>query len=113
MDYINRLDNYDGPEIAKIALGEQYQLYEEAYIIYTKNNLPVQAVEVLLNNIDDIARAAEYSQKVNIPEVWSKLGNAYLDRSLIVEAIDCYIKAKDHSTYLQVIASSELDSKFE
>jgi len=21
MDYINRLDNYDGPEIAKIALG--------------------------------------------------------------------------------------------
>ncbi len=24
MDYINRLDNYDGPEIAKIALGEQY-----------------------------------------------------------------------------------------
>ena len=61
MDYINRLDNYDGPEIAKIALGEQYQLYEEAYIIYTKNNLPVQAVEVLLNNIDDIARAAEYS----------------------------------------------------
>jgi len=22
MDYINRLDNYDGPELAKIALGE-------------------------------------------------------------------------------------------
>lgn len=61
MDYINRLDNYDGPEIAKIALGEQYQLYEEAYIIYVKNNLPVQAIEVLLNNIDDIPRAAEYA----------------------------------------------------
>lgn len=24
MDYINRLDNYDGPEIAKIALGDPY-----------------------------------------------------------------------------------------
>ena len=23
MDYINRLDNFDGPEIAKIAVGEQ------------------------------------------------------------------------------------------
>merc|ERR1711998_204693 len=28
MDYINRLDNYDGPEIAKIALGDPYNLYE-------------------------------------------------------------------------------------
>ena len=24
MDYINRLDNYDGPEMAKIALDERY-----------------------------------------------------------------------------------------
>jgi len=36
MDYIKRLDNYDGPEIAKIALGEDYQLYEEAFCIYDK-----------------------------------------------------------------------------
>ena len=39
MDYINRLDNYDGPEIAKIALGDQYRLYEEAFVIYNKNNM--------------------------------------------------------------------------
>eukprot|EP00971_Amphidinium_carterae_P170687 3382731-Amphidinium_carterae.1 len=31
MDYINRLDNYDGPEIAKIAVGEPYHLYEEVW----------------------------------------------------------------------------------
>lgn len=28
MDYINRLDNYDGPEIAKIALEPKYSLFE-------------------------------------------------------------------------------------
>lgn len=28
MDYLNRLDNYDGPEIAKIALDPAYGLYE-------------------------------------------------------------------------------------
>ena len=28
MDYINRLDNYDGPEMAKIALDDKYKLYE-------------------------------------------------------------------------------------
>jgi clathrin heavy chain len=40
MDYINRLDNYDGPEIAKIALNDQYRLFEEAFVIYNKNSLP-------------------------------------------------------------------------
>jgi clathrin heavy chain len=35
-DYINRLDNFDGPEIAKIAASEQYELYEEAFTIYVK-----------------------------------------------------------------------------
>ena len=27
--YIDRLDNYDGPEIAKIAVSPDYQLFEE------------------------------------------------------------------------------------
>lgn len=36
MDYIKRLQNYDGPDIAKIAISEQYQLYEEAFFIYKK-----------------------------------------------------------------------------
>lgn len=36
MDYIKRLNNYDGPDIAKIAISEQYQLYEEAFFIYKK-----------------------------------------------------------------------------
>jgi len=34
MDYIHRLDNYDGPELAKIAIGEPYNLYNEAFEIY-------------------------------------------------------------------------------
>ena len=28
MDYINRLDNYHGPEMAKIAMDDKYHLYE-------------------------------------------------------------------------------------
>lgn len=36
MDYCKRLNNYDGPDIAKIAISEQYQLYEEAFFIYKK-----------------------------------------------------------------------------
>ena len=36
MDYIKRLNNYDGPDIAKIAISDQYELYEEAFFIYKK-----------------------------------------------------------------------------
>merc|ERR1712070_631990 len=35
MEYINRLDNFDGPEIAKIAVSAEYELFEEGSVIYT------------------------------------------------------------------------------
>ena len=62
MDYVKRLQDYDGPDIAKIALGEDYQLYEEAFEIYQKFKLNVDAIDVLLNNIENIARAAEFAE---------------------------------------------------
>ena len=34
MEYINRLDNYDAPDIANIAITNE--LYEEAFAIYKK-----------------------------------------------------------------------------
>jgi clathrin heavy chain len=48
MDYINRLDNYDGPEIAKIALDPRYALYEEVLVIYKKHGMHTEALDVLI-----------------------------------------------------------------
>lgn len=62
MDYVKRLSDYDGPDIAKIALGEDYQLYEEAFEIYKKFKLNVEAIDVLLYNIENITRAAEFAE---------------------------------------------------
>ena len=36
MEYINRLDNFDGPEIAKIAISDQYGMYEEGLLYIYK-----------------------------------------------------------------------------
>jgi len=36
MDYIGRLDNFDGPEIAAYCLEEEFKLYEEAFFIFKK-----------------------------------------------------------------------------
>jgi len=38
MDYINRLNNYDGDQLAKMALEDEHGLYEEALCIYKKFN---------------------------------------------------------------------------
>jgi clathrin heavy chain len=113
MDYINRLDNYDGPQIAKIAIGEPYQLYEEALAIYRKKNLNLDAIEVLLDYIQNPQRAADFAEKTNQPEVWSKLGNFYLDKFLVNEAIDCFMKAKDTTHFLRVINIAENESEGE
>ena len=67
MEYINRLDNFDGPDIAKIAASEQHELYEEALTIYIKFGKKstgeeqlqhhVSAVEVLVDLIRDLERS--------------------------------------------------------
>ncbi len=44
MEYIDRLDNYDAPDIANIAI--QSQLYEEAFAIFKKFEVNSSAVQV-------------------------------------------------------------------
>ncbi|KAI5421086.1 hypothetical protein KIW84_044796 [Lathyrus oleraceus] len=62
MDYINRLDNFDGPQVGDMAV--EAQLYEEAYAISKMFNLNDQAVNVLLDNIHSIDRAVEFAFRV-------------------------------------------------
>lgn len=61
MDYINRLDNYDGPEMAKIALDDKYRLYEEALTIFKKLDMHNEAIFVLISKIGDLQRAEDYA----------------------------------------------------
>ncbi|CAM9417931.1 unnamed protein product, partial [Phaeothamnion confervicola] len=124
MDYINRLDNFDGPEIAKIAASEQYELFEEAFVIYNKfskkappgeerSRLYVSAAEVLVDHLKALDRAKEFAERVQDKAVWSKLAKAQLDDDMVNEAIASYIKAEDPSFYTEVIDSAEREGAFE
>jgi clathrin heavy chain len=123
MEFINRLDNFDGPDIAKIAVQEQYQLYEEALTIYIKFGKKsmgeeqlahhVAAVEVLVDHIKDLERAKEFAERVNASAVWSKLARAQLNNSLVKDSIESYIKAKDPADYLDVISAAEAVENYE
>lgn len=44
MEYINRLDNYDAPDIANIAINNE--LFEEAFAIFKKFDVNTSAVQV-------------------------------------------------------------------
>lgn len=44
MEYINRLDNYDAPDIANIAISNE--LYEEAFAIFKKFEVNTSAIQV-------------------------------------------------------------------
>ena len=46
MEYINRLDNYDAPDIANIAIASE--LYEEAFAIFKKFEVNTSAIEVCI-----------------------------------------------------------------
>nr|CAB3459108.1 unnamed protein product [Digitaria exilis] len=105
MDYVNRLDNFDGPAVGEVAV--EAQLYEEAFAIFKKFNLNVQAVNVLLDNIQSIERAEEFAFRVEEDAVWSQVAKAQLREGLVSEAIESFIRADDAAHFLDVIRAAE------
>jgi len=107
MDYIVRLNNYDGDQLAQMALDDKHQLYEEALCIYKKCNQPVDAIKVILYKLNNIRSATEFAEKTNKPETWSELGKAQLGQKSLTAAIDAFIKADDASEFENVIELSK------
>ena len=101
MDYINRLENYDAPDIANIAISNQ--LYEEAFSIYKKFEVNTSAIQVLIDHMNNLDRAYEFAERCNEAPVWSLLANAQIRQGLVKEAIDSFIKADDPTSYLEVV----------
>jgi clathrin heavy chain len=46
-----------------------------------------EALDVLIQNLGDLHRAEDYAEKVNQPEVWSKLGVTYLNNLKVSNAM--------------------------
>ena len=111
MEYVTRLDNYDATDIANIAVGAE--LFEEAFTIFKKFKHNVQAIKVLIEHLNSVERAFEFASHVNEPEVFSELAKAQLDRGLVKEAIDSYIKAGDPQNFRPVTAAAEAAGFFE
>lgn len=111
MEYITRLDNYDAPDIANIAITNQ--LFEEAFAIFKKFDVNTSAVQVLIEHVKNLDRAYEFAERCNDPTVWSELARAQLSSGAVKDAIDSFIKADDPSAYLDVIEAARANDGYE
>ncbi|ORY16207.1 clathrin heavy chain [Clohesyomyces aquaticus] len=101
MGYIQQLDNYSPEDIALQCI--EVGMFEEAFEIYKKHETHVDAIGVLIDHIVSIDRAQDYADRVDIPEVWSKVAKAQLDGLRVTDSIESYIRAQDPSNFLEVI----------
>jgi clathrin heavy chain len=85
LDYINRLNNIDHMDIAAIAISSE--LYEEAFALYKKYTVNVEAISVLLDYLKNLDRAFEFAERCNQPDVWSKLAKSQLAANMVKESI--------------------------
>ncbi|XP_077570823.1 clathrin heavy chain 1 [Stigmatopora nigra] len=111
MEYVNKLDNYDAPDIANIAISNE--LFEEAFAIFKKFDVNTSAIQVLIEQIGNLDRAYEFAERCDEPAVWSQLARAQLQRDLVKEAIDSYIKAVDPSAYMEVVNAASKNNTWE
>ncbi|KAI9297462.1 putative CHC1-clathrin heavy chain [Neoconidiobolus thromboides FSU 785] len=111
MGYLERLNNYESNEVARILV--ESQLYEEAFYIYNKYSAHSEAVNVLIDHLHDVDRAYDFAEKVNSPNVWSKLGKAQLAQNRVKEAVDSYIRSNDSSNYMEVIKVAQQNDRYE
>ena len=101
MDYIHQLSNFNAEEIANMCIS--VGLFEEALEIYKKEEDHIAAANVLVEHVVSIDRAQEYAERVELPEVWSKVAKAQLDGLRVSDAIESYIRAGDPSNHNEVI----------
>ncbi|KAI0239202.1 Clathrin heavy chain [Massospora cicadina] len=111
MGYAERLNNYGVADVAAAAV--QQQLFEEAFFIYNRYGLSLDAVRVLLDHLHDVDRAYAFAERINSNDVWSRLGQAQLAQSRVKEAVDSYLRSNDPSNYLEVIRVAHLNERYE
>ncbi|XP_054531708.1 clathrin heavy chain 2 isoform X9 [Pan troglodytes] len=111
MEYISRLDNYDALDIASIAVSSA--LYEEAFTVFHKFDMNASAIQVLIEHIGNLDQAYEFAERCNEPAVWSQLAQAQLQKDLVKEAINSYIRGDDPSSYLEVVQSASRSNNWE
>lgn len=110
MEYVTSLEDYDATDVAVAATAEK--MHEVAFVVYDKHKMSGEAVEVLLQGLDDVSRGRMYAQKIDQENVWTILGEYLLGKDETKEAIECLVKAKNPKLVDEVVAAAERTKDF-
>lgn len=101
MDHLQRLQNYDGAEVAVTCA--QAGLFEEAFVAFKKAGNQSAAMAVLIDNIKDYERSLAFAEDCNDRKVWKALGVGMRKAGKIGPSIEAYLRADDASDYVELI----------
>lgn len=104
MEYVRRLDAYDAEDVASVAVSAG--LFEEAFAVFQKADTPAAAIGILLQQMNDFERAADFATKADRPDVWSALGVAQLEAGHLADGVTSLLRAKDPAPYAAVISAA-------
>ncbi|GFY82280.1 clathrin, heavy chain [Actinidia rufa] len=118
MNYINRLDNFDGPAVGDVVV--EAQLYNEAFAIFNEFNLNEEAFAIFKKfdlNVQVVMSCWIISEAsmglLNLHSVfeedavWTQVAKVQLREGFESEAIESFIHADDATQFLDVIRAAE------
>ena len=73
----------------------------------------ISAVQVLIENVNNLDRAYEFAERCNEASVWTQLGKAQLAKDMVKESIDSFIKANDPTDYMDVVNTASKSENWE
>jgi hypothetical protein len=106
MDYVNRLNSYDGPDFAKLALSDPYRLYEEACLIYKTAAAKAMPWTPSSPTLSHTSAPRSSLRDGTIPPFGAgRL--TQLENNWISDAIDSYLSSENPTDFSGVIQAAE------
>ncbi|KAK2196158.1 bifunctional Clathrin [Babesia duncani] len=102
-EYLLKLDKYDISSLSKLATS--LGLHKCCFSLLKARGKHAEALDALLNEASDEAleSARAHVEEIDSPNLWFRLGRAYLDNGSISEAIDAYLKSGNVSDHDRIM----------
>ncbi|GIX64752.1 clathrin heavy chain, putative [Babesia caballi] len=108
--YLQKLDNYDVSALSKLAAS--LGIPRSSFSILKNAGRHSEALDALLSvkEAGVLQEAHDYVQSADKPELWFRLGRAYLDEKQLKHAIEAYVRSGDLSDHARIKEACQGDA---
>lgn len=105
------LKDEDGKKLATQA-GKDKQ-FNEAFLINSHFKLNIDAIKVLIDDLNDFDKALEFARSQDQQDVWKELGRGYLQYGNFAQALETFQKHQVPTLYDSVMKKAPEFSEWE